>query len=37
MFFLSMHPDYEAIINNVPKLLNIDFSSVKLPHYDYVT
>ena len=32
-----MHPDYEAIIDNVPKLLNIDFSSLKLPRYDYGT
>ena len=26
-----MHPDYEAIIVNVPKLLNIDFSSLNHP------
>ena len=32
-----MHPDYEAIIVNVPKLLNVDFSSLRLPRHDYIS
>ena len=35
--FSSVHPDYEAIIVNVPKLLNVDFSSLKLPRHDYMS
>ena len=35
--FSSMHPDYEAIIVNVPKLLKVDFSSLKLPRHDYIS
>ena len=35
--FLSMHSNYEAITVNVPKLLNTDLSSLKLPRYDYIS
>ena len=32
-----MHSDYEAIVVNVPKLSNIDFSSLRLPCHDYIS
>ena len=34
--FQRAHPDHTAIITNVPKLLKVDFSSLRIPRYDYV-
>jgi len=31
----AMNPDYAAIIRDVPKLLDVDFSSLLLPCTDY--
>ena len=27
----KVHPDYEAIIQNVPALMKVDFSSLRMP------
>ena len=31
----SMNPEYEALIVNVPQLMNMDFSELFLPRLDY--
>jgi hypothetical protein len=31
------NPDREATIVNVPKFMRVDFSSLRIPQYDYVT
>ena len=33
----DMHPDYESMIVTVPKLMNVDFSSLRIPRYDYAS
>ena len=33
----AMHPDYEALIVNVPILMTVDFSSLLEPRHDYAT
>ena len=34
--FSTSHPDYAALITNVPKLNGVDFFSLRLPRHDYV-
>ena len=31
----DLNPEYEAIIESVPKLMNVDFSGLLEPRYDY--
>ena len=31
----DMNPEYEVIIEYVPKLTKVDFSALLQPHYDY--
>ena len=31
----NMNPEYESIIESVPKLMNVDFSALLEPRYDY--
>ena len=34
-FFATIRPDFKAMIRDVPLLLKTDFSSLRLPRYDY--